>query len=106
MTNCEPSSRFDRRSFVRRIAVGASVAGRCRGLMGWACEPGGWRDDGRPERVTVLKPDHEIARGVAPFTIPRTAMYLEPFKVPPPEAVVLVSKFEGGETFRSGLTWT
>ena len=75
-------------------------------LMGCTCEPGGWRDDGRAERVTIEKPDHEIARGVAPFTIPRTAMYLEPFKVPQPEAVVLVSRFEGGETFRSGLTWT
>ncbi len=75
-------------------------------LMGCTCEPGGWRDDGRPERVTVLSPDHEIARGLAPFTISRTAMYAEPFQVPQPETVVLLSKFEGGETFRSGLTWT
>src|SRR3954466_8478506 len=35
-------------------------------LMGCTCEPGGWRDDGRPERVTVQKPDHQIARGIAP----------------------------------------
>ncbi len=33
-------------------------------------------------------------------------MYLEPFQVPNPDAVVLVSTFSGGETFRSGLTWT
>ena len=75
-------------------------------LMGTSCEPGGWRDNGRPERVTIAAPDHEIARGVAPFTIPRTSMYLEPFQVPSPETVVLVSTFSGGETFRSGLTWT
>ena len=60
----------------------------------------------RPERVTIEAPDHEIARGVAPFTIPRTAMYAEPFQVPRPETVVLVSKFDGDVTFRSGLTWT
>ncbi|WP_435017086.1 ThuA domain-containing protein [Tundrisphaera sp. TA3] len=75
-------------------------------LMGTSCEPGGWRDNGRPERVTIAAPDHEIARGVAPFTIPKTSMYLEPFQVPSPETVVLLSTFSGGETFRSGLTWT
>ncbi|WP_435005299.1 ThuA domain-containing protein [Tundrisphaera lichenicola] len=75
-------------------------------LMSTSCEPGGWREDGRPEHVTILAPDHELARGVTRFTIPRTAMFSEPFKVPDPETVVMVSKFEGGETFRSGLTWT
>ena len=33
-------------------------------------------------------------------------MFTEPFKVPPPESVVFRSTFEGGETFRSGMTWT
>ena len=75
-------------------------------LMGTSCEPGGWRDDGRPERVRIEKPDHPIARDVAPFTIPKTAMYAEPFQIPPPEDVVLISRFSGGEEFRSGLTWT
>ena len=74
--------------------------------MGGPCEPGGWREDGRPERVEVKAPGHPIARGVAPFTIPKTAMFAEPFRVPEPEAVVLVSTFDRGETFRSGLTWT
>jgi trehalose utilization protein len=89
------------------VALHASCVSKpFQDLMGCTCEPGGWRDDGRPERVSIQKPDHEIARGIAPFTIPRTAMYAEPFKVPQPEAVVMVSQFEGGETFRSGLTWT
>lgn len=74
-------------------------------LMGGPCELGGFRDDGRPERVEVKAPGHAIARGVAPFTIPRTAMFAEPFRVPEPEAVVLVSTFDRGETFRSGMTW-
>lgn len=74
-------------------------------LMGCPCEPSGWREDGKAERVVVQSPGHAIARGLVPFTIPRVAMFSEPFNVPTPE-VVLSSTFEGGETFRSGLTWT
>ena len=89
------------------VALHASCGSKpFRELMGSSCEPGDWREDGRPERVAIEAPDHEIARGVAPFTIPKTAMYAEPFRVPTPESVVFVSKFDGGETFRSGLTWT
>ena len=75
-------------------------------LMGMSCEPGGWREDGRPEHVRVKAPDHPIARGVAPFTIPRSDMFAEPFRVPEPETVVLVSAWDQGETVRSGMTWT
>jgi len=74
-------------------------------LMGCPCEMGGWREDGRPERVEIAAPDHPIARGVAPFTIPRTSMFAEPFRVPSPETVVMKSTFDRGETFRSSLTW-
>ncbi len=89
------------------VALHASCGGQPFGLlMGSPCEPDGWRDDGRAERVLVEDRGHPIARGVAPFTIPRVAMFREPFKVPTPESVVLSSTFEGGETFRSGLTWT
>src|SRR5205807_2265982 len=65
-----------------------------RKLMKTSCEPGGWRQDGRPEHVKVVAPDHPIARGVAPFTIPRSDMFAEPFAVPTPEAVVLVSRWD------------
>ncbi|MEJ7639229.1 MAG: ThuA domain-containing protein [Singulisphaera sp.] len=75
-------------------------------LMDTSCEPGNWRDDGRPEHVSVQTPNHPIAHGVPAFTIPRTAMYAEPFAVPTPETVVFVSSWDRGETFRSGLTWT
>lgn len=77
-----------------------------RGLMGLSCEPGGWREDGRPEHVKIVAPAHPIARGVAPFTIPRSDMFAEPFDVPNPESVVLVSSWDQGEAVRSGLTWT
>lgn len=70
------------------------------------CEPGSWREDGRPEFITIKAPDHPIAAGVAPFTIPKTDMFSEPFAVPEPETVVFVSSWQRGETVRSGLTWT
>jgi trehalose utilization protein len=75
-------------------------------LMGGPCELAAWREDGRPERVEIKAPEHPIARGLGRFTIPRTAMFAEPFKVPDPETVVMVSTFDRGETFRSALTWT
>ena len=74
-------------------------------LMGGRCELGGWREDGRPERVEITTPGHPIARGISPFLIPRTSMFAEPFRVPMPETVVMTSTFDRGETFRSGLTW-
>lgn len=75
-------------------------------LMGMSCEPGGWREDGRPEHVRVAAPGHPVARGVTGFTIPRSDMFAEPFNVPEPETVVLVSSWDQGESVRSGLTWT
>jgi trehalose utilization protein len=89
------------------VALHASCSGKpFRELMGKPCEPAEWHEDGRPERITVEAPEHEIARGVEPFTIPRAAMFVEPFQVPTPETVVFHSKFDGQEPFRSGLTWT
>jgi trehalose utilization protein len=89
------------------LALHASCASKpFRGLMGTACEPGGWRDDGRPEHVIIEAPGHPIARDVGPFTIPKSSMFAEPFEVPPPESVVFVSSWDRGERFRSGLTWT
>lgn len=89
------------------VALHSSYASKpFRTLMGCPCEPGGWREDGRAEHVSVAAPRHPIAQGVSPFTIPRTCMYVEPFQVPTPESVVLVSSWDSGETFRSGLTWT
>jgi trehalose utilization protein len=75
-------------------------------LMGTSCEIGKWREDGRPEHVRIASHDHPIARGVEPFTIPQADMFGEPFAVPAPETVVLVSTWDDGETLRSGLTWT
>ena len=49
----------------------------------------GFRPDGQPSVVTVLKPDHPIAKGLpATFEIPQTEMYDEPFHVPAPDQVI------------------
>jgi trehalose utilization protein len=89
------------------VALHGSFASKpFKALMGMPCSPGAWREDGSPEHIAIRAPEHPIARGVAPFTIPRTAVFAEPFSVPEPESVVLVSSWDTGETFRSGLTWT
>ena len=89
------------------VALYASCGSKpFRQMMSMPCEPGSWREDGRPEFVSVKAPDHPIARGIGPFTIPKTDMFSEPFAVPTPETVVFVSTWEKGETLRSGLTWT
>lgn len=69
------------------------------------CFPG-YRADAMPSRVTVLLPDHPIARGLPPqFVIEQTEMYNEPFHVPPPDQVVLEERWAKGEWFRSGSVW-
>jgi trehalose utilization protein len=89
------------------VALYASCGSKpFRQLMSMPCEPGSWREDGRPELVRVKAPDHPIARGITPFTVQKTDMFSEPFAVPNPETVVFVSSWEKGETLRSGLTWT
>jgi trehalose utilization protein len=85
---------------------GACASQPFRALMGTACEPARWREGGEPEHVTIAAPGHPIAQGVGPFTIPMADMFAEPFSVPAPETVVLVSTWKQGETMRSGLTWT
>lgn len=88
------------------VALHASFASRpFRALMGTGCEPDAWSDDAAAEHVAIAAPEHPIARGVAPFVIPRATMYGEPFAVPKPESVVFVSSWDGAESFRSGLTW-
>jgi trehalose utilization protein len=76
-----------------------------RRLMGTTCELQ-WRHDER-ETVWTVAPGHPIAAGVpASFVIPKQEMYGEFFDVPPPEQLVFISSFTGGEVFRSGCCWT
>lgn len=74
-------------------------------LMGTTCNLK-WREVGEKERVWVVEPGHPIAEGVGEyFEIPHAEMYGERFDVPAPDALVLVSWFQGGEVFRSGCCY-
>jgi trehalose utilization protein len=74
-------------------------------LMGTSCSVT-WREAGEKERLWVCNPGHPIARGIDRyFEIENTEMYGEPFAIPPPDEIVFVSWFEGGDVFRSGCTW-
>ncbi|POH73128.1 ThuA domain-containing protein [Arthrobacter glacialis] len=74
-------------------------------LMGTTCSLK-WRNDGERELVWTVAPSHEIASGIPhPINIPHQEMYGEFFDVPAPDEVVFISSFEGGEVFRSGVTY-
>ncbi len=74
-------------------------------LMGTTCSLR-WRSAGEREIVWTVDPTHPIAAGVPqPFVIEQQEMYGEFFDVPPPDELVFVSWFSGGEVFRSGLTY-
>ncbi|MBU6457060.1 MAG: ThuA domain-containing protein [Bradyrhizobium sp.] len=74
-------------------------------LMGSPCALK-WREAGEVERVWTVNPGHPIAEGLPRhFDIAQEEMYGEPFSVPEPMETVFISWFEGGEVFRSGLTW-
>lgn len=74
-------------------------------LMGTPCALK-WREAGEVERLWVINRNHPIAAGLPEFVeIEHEEMYGEPFIVPEPLETVFVSWFEGGEVFRSGLTY-
>lgn len=76
-----------------------------RRLMGTPCTLK-WREAGERERVWVVNPRHPIAAGLPEsFVIDTEEMYGEPFDVPEPLETVFISWFEGGEVFRSGMTF-
>jgi trehalose utilization protein len=74
-------------------------------LMGSPCALH-WREAGERERLWVTAPGHPIAKGLGRyFELENEEMYGEPFSVPEPLETVFVSWFQGGEVFRSGLTY-
>ena len=83
----------------------AHVSRIFRRLMGTSCDLK-WREDGRRERLWVVDPSHPIADGVGEsFVLAEEEMYGEHFDIPPPDELVFISWFEGGEVFRSGCTY-
>ena len=76
-----------------------------RRMLGTTCSLR-WRECGEKERVWVVDPQHPIAQGVPDsFVVPHTEMYGEPFGIPPEAHVVFISWYEGGNVFRSGVTF-
>ena len=76
-----------------------------RKLMGSPCALK-WREAGERERLWVVNPRHPIAADLPPqFELETEEMYSEPFSVPEPLETVFISWFQGGEVFRSGLTY-
>ncbi len=74
-------------------------------LMGTPCSLR-WREAGERERMWSINWSHPIMQGLPDrLELPNEEMYGEPFLVPEPLETVLISWFEGGEVFRSGMTW-
>ncbi|WP_207460319.1 ThuA domain-containing protein [Azospirillum sp. SYSU D00513] len=75
------------------------------GLMGTGCFLK-YRVAGETERLWVVDPAHPVAAGISDaIELEREEMYGEPFDVPPPDELVFISWFKGGEVFRSGCAW-
>jgi trehalose utilization protein len=77
-----------------------------RRLMGSTCSLR-WREADDRELLWTVHPGHPIAAGVpTPIVLPKHEMYAEYFDIPPPEELVFISSFTGGEVFRSGCCFT
>jgi len=72
------------------------------GVSGSLC----WREAEERCRVWTASPWHQIAKGIPEnFVIDKEEMYGEPFGIPEPNETVFISWFEGGNVFRSGVTF-
>jgi trehalose utilization protein len=71
-------------------------------LMGTGCGLK-HRVAGERERIWIIAPQHPIAAGLPErIDLAQEEMYGEPFDIPAPDQLVMVSWFQGGEVFRSG----
>ncbi|OUW19701.1 MAG: trehalose utilization protein [Opitutales bacterium TMED158] len=65
-----------------------------------------FRPDGEPGDLSVVAPNHPIAKGLPNrFEVKATEMYNEPFHVPDPDQVIFEERWRPGEWFRSGMVW-
>jgi len=76
-----------------------------KSLMGTSCDLK-WREAGEKERLWTIDPTHPITDGIGEYIeLPQEEMYGEHFDIPTPDELIFVSWFEGGEVFRSGVTY-
>ncbi len=75
-------------------------------LMGTNCQLL-WREEGERERLWIVDPGHPIVEGLNAeyLELEHAEMYGEPFGIPSPDELLMISWFEGGEVFRSACTW-
>ena len=74
-------------------------------LMGTTCSLK-WREAGERERLWNIEPGHPITEGIGEyFELPHVEMYGERFDIPDPDKVIFISWYQGGEVFRSGVTF-
>ena len=65
-----------------------------------------WREAGERERLWNIAPWHPITQGIGEyFEIPHEEMYGERFDIPSDGEILFISHFEGGNVFRSGVTF-
>ncbi len=65
-----------------------------------------WREADEKERLWNLSPGHPILLGVPDhIELAQEEMYGERFDVPDPDELLMISWFQGGEVFRSLMTW-
>ena len=65
-----------------------------------------WREADEKERLWNLRPDHPILEGVPEYVeLAQEEMYGERFDIPEPDELLMLSWFQGGEVFRSGMVW-
>lgn len=77
-----------------------------RAILGTTGNIAGWREEEEAEHVYIVEPSHPIAEGLGQkFTLPEAEMYVEPFDIPTPDSVVMISSFREGEVFRTGCCW-
>ncbi|MBR7104601.1 MAG: ThuA domain-containing protein [Lentisphaeria bacterium] len=65
-----------------------------------------WREAAERERLWNIAPCHPITREIGEyFEIPHEEMYGERFDIPTDGEILFISHFEGGNVFRSGVTF-
>ncbi|RIP36057.1 trehalose utilization protein ThuA [Staphylococcus gallinarum] len=76
-----------------------------KSLMGTSCDLK-WRESDDTERLWVVDPTHPITESLSSYVeLQQEEMYGEHFDIPTPDETVFISWFEGGEVFRSGVTY-
>ncbi|MCD8921118.1 ThuA domain-containing protein [Staphylococcus gallinarum] len=76
-----------------------------KSLMGTSCDLK-WRESDDKERLWVVDPTHPITESLPSYIeLIQEEMYGEHFDIPTPDETIFISWFEGGEVFRSGVTY-